>query len=122
MRVSSVKLKLIDSDVLKAEADIEFEREFVVHGVKIVQLNGRLVVCMPARKVRIRCGNGTCGHRNDADARFCNKCGGPVEAKAWQGRKIIDDVCHPICSSLRNEINECVLQEYERRLQEEAGG
>ena len=54
MIVTNVKIKRIDEDKyekLKAYVDITFDDSFVIHGLKLMQVEQGMFVAMPSRKM-----------------------------------------------------------------------
>lgn len=116
MKVTWVGVKLIDGeDRLKAEADVEFDHEFVVHYAKVVEANGRVLVCMPSHRNRYPCSN--CKRKIEIDLTYCGWCGVKMDATQYAGNRLYGDACHPIVPELRSEITGAVLEEYRRQLE-----
>ncbi|MBU0517557.1 septation regulator SpoVG [bacterium] len=55
MELTEININLRDEDKLKAFVNITFDDVFVVRGLKVIQGNKGLFVCMPSRKL----GDGT---------------------------------------------------------------
>ncbi len=51
MEITEINLNLRDEDKLKAFVNITFDDVFVVRGLKVIQGNKGLFVCMPSRKL-----------------------------------------------------------------------
>ena len=51
MEITEININLRDEDKLKAFVNITFEDVFVVRGLKVIQGNKGLFVCMPSRKL-----------------------------------------------------------------------
>ncbi len=52
MDITEININLRDEDKLKAFVNITFEDVFVVRGLKVIQGNKGLFVCMPSRKMK----------------------------------------------------------------------
>lgn len=100
-----------------AHASVTFDGEFVVHGVRVVSRpDGRLLVCMPDRRVERPCGH--CNWLSPVVGRFCGGCGaalGPPASEDVLGtsRGFID-IAHPTNSAFRAYLTEEVMAEYNR--------
>ena len=118
MKVTWVGLKLVENNErLKAEADVEFDGEFVVHYVKIVQTQDKHLVCMPAHKVKYPCT--ACKRKNEADFLYCGYCGEKLDPSSYSGKRLHGDACHPLVPGLRYEINQAVLAEYFKMIEQQ---
>ena len=51
MEITEVNINLRDEERLKAFANITFDDVFVVRGLKVIDGNNGLFVCMPSRKM-----------------------------------------------------------------------
>ncbi len=51
MEITEININLRDEDKLKAFVNITFDDVFVVRGLKVIQGNSGLFVCMPSRKM-----------------------------------------------------------------------
>ncbi|MCX6639018.1 MAG: septation regulator SpoVG [bacterium] len=51
MDITEININLRDEDKLKAFVNITFDDVFVVRGLKVIQGNKGLFVCMPSRKL-----------------------------------------------------------------------
>ena len=122
MEITEVRIKLMDEpgERLKAFCSITFDNCFVVRDLKIIEGQTGPFVAMPSRKLTAHCPQ--CGMKNHLRAQFCNQCGErqsqdrmPLDA---DGRaKLYADIAHPINSSCREMIQECVVREYEEELE-----
>jgi stage V sporulation protein G len=118
VEITEVRIKLMDEpgERLKAFCSITFDNCFVVRDLKIIEGQTGPFVAMPSRKLTAHCPQ--CGMKNHLRAQFCNQCGNrlspdrmPLDA---DGRaKLYADIAHPINSSCREMIQECVVREYE---------
>jgi stage V sporulation protein G len=50
MEISEVRIKLCDTDPVRAIASITFDNAFVVKGIRILFVGERYIVCMPSRQ------------------------------------------------------------------------
>ena len=117
MEITEVRIKLMEEpgERLKAFCSITFDNCFVVRDLKIIDGSNGPFVAMPSRKLTSHCPG--CGTKNHLRAQYCNQCGKRLaEARAPKdpdGRaKLYADIAHPINSSCREMIQECVIQEY----------
>lgn len=51
MEITEININIRDEEKLKAFVNITFEDVFVVRGLKVIQGNSGLFVCMPSRKM-----------------------------------------------------------------------
>jgi len=51
MEITEVNINIREEDKLKAFVNITFDDVFVVRGLKVIQGNSGLFVCMPSRKM-----------------------------------------------------------------------
>jgi len=51
MEITEVNINIREEDKLKAFVNITFDNVFVVRGLKVIQGNTGLFVCMPSRKM-----------------------------------------------------------------------
>ncbi len=121
MEISEVKVKLMRhrSDRLKAFCSITVDREFVIRDLKIIEGTKGMFVAMPSRKITDKCA--TCGSKNHLKAKFCNECGGRLDATRAgldiDGRvKLHADIAHPINSSCRERMQAKIVDAYEEEL------
>jgi stage V sporulation protein G len=122
VEITEVRIKLMDEpgERLKAFCSITFDNCFVVRDLKIIEGQTGPFVAMPSRKLTAHCPQ--CGMKNHLRAQFCNQCGNrqapermPLDA---DGRaKLYADIAHPINSSCREMIQDCVVREYEEELE-----
>jgi DNA-binding cell septation regulator SpoVG len=115
VEITEVRIKLMDEpgERLKAFCSITFDNCFVIRDLKIIEGQTGPFVAMPSRKLTAHCPQ--CGMKNHLRAQFCNQCGArqaqdrmPLDA---DGRaKLYADIAHPINSSCREMIQECVVR------------
>jgi stage V sporulation protein G len=124
MKVTGVRVKLASSPEnlrLRAHCSVTFDDVFLVHDIRIVDGPQGLFLAMPSRRLEDGCTY--CGCRNHLLARFCNKCGKEFNPKKHPTRidgkdRYYFDVAHPIESSFRKEVQDVVLREYNRVIEE----
>jgi len=87
VEITEVRVTLRTEDRLKGFANVTFDNEFVVRGMKIIQGNTGYFVSMPSRR------------RPDGS---------------------YQDIAHPVNKDMRQKIEDRVLAEYEKELQEHA--
>ncbi len=123
MEITEVKIKLVEAnrDRLKAFCSLTIDNNFVIRDLKIVEGAKGMFVAMPSRKIMERCPH--CGGKNHLYAKFCNDCGGGLNApseKYQAGRsKLHTDIAHPINSDCRDLIQKKVLEAYEAEMKQE---
>lgn len=112
MEITEIRIKAGDGPVgrgVLAYCSVTIDDALVVHNVKVVRSSlGRLLVCMPSEKSRVRCG---CGRPNAWDAAYCNRCGAALAA----GPRPDDpthDLCHPITPLARSRFEAAVIAAY----------
>jgi stage V sporulation protein G len=127
LNITEIRIKLVpnDRDKLRAFASITLDGSLVIRDIKIIDGGDRLFVAMPSRKLCDRCSR--CGAKNYIRARYCNECGGRLQADRGiadeRGRpRLYADVAHPIHQESRDQIQNAILeayqQEFERSKQE----
>lgn len=52
MEITEININIRDEDKLKAFVNITFDDVFVVRGLKVIEGNNGLFVCMPSRKMQ----------------------------------------------------------------------
>ena len=52
MEITEININIRDEEKLKAFVNITFDDVFVVRGLKVIQGNSGLFVCMPSRKMK----------------------------------------------------------------------
>ena len=50
MKITDVRVRIVDKEKLKASASITIDECFVIHDIKVVQGNEGLFISMPSRK------------------------------------------------------------------------
>ena len=86
MQITEVHVNVRDEEKLKAFVNVTFDDVFVIRGLKVIDGNNGLFVCMPSRKLD----NGS--HK---------------------------DVAHPISNDFRQALEDSILEEYYRQLDED---
>ena len=113
MNITEVRIQLLDQPHSKlcAFASIVIDDCFCVRDLRIINIRGRLVVCMPSRKIAESCPQ--CHARNRWDAHWCNQCGVALQRRQFaSGERFYADVAHPINAACREVISSAVLKEY----------
>lgn len=121
VEITEVRIKLMGdpNDRLKAFCSVTLDGSFVIRDLKIIQGGKGPFVAMPSRKLTDKCPR--CGSKNNLRATYCNDCGHKLKpdraVKGLDGRaKLYADVAHPINSSCRDKIQECVLSAFDEEL------
>lgn len=119
MEVTDVRLLLQNQERLKAFVTVCLDGEFVIHDIKVVESNGRLLVAMPSRKIRDECTK--CNSKVVVTDKFCCHCGEKLAAnraeKREDGRgKLYADICHPIKTEFRTKLEKAVLDKYHQEI------
>ena len=116
MEITEVHVKTADvsNHHLVGFCSVTLDNVFVVHDIKIIDGSKGLFIAMPSRRLMDRCQK--CLHKNALQAMFCNQCGsllGDRKAFIQNEREVFHmDVCHPICSGFRGELQQRVLEQY----------
>ena len=117
MEITEVRIKLMEEpgERLKAFCSVTFDDCFVVRDLKIIDGSNGPFVAMPSRKLTSHCSK--CGMKNHLRAGYCNQCGARQDdsraAKDADGRsKLYADIAHPINSTCREMIQNCVISEF----------
>lgn len=102
-----------------AFASITIDDMLVIRDLKVIAVNGGILVAFPSRKLTDRCNH--CGTKNHLKARFCNDCGSRLdECRATRGiegrAKLHSDIAHPITAACRQAMEAAVLAEYHRQV------
>ena len=106
-------------DRLKAFCSITIDDCFVVRDLKIIEGTNGLFVAMPSRKMTNNCHK--CRHKNQIRATYCNHCGSKQRFEHHShretGARLYADIAHPINSECREQVQQVVLEEYEKEQQ-----
>ncbi len=86
MEITEININIRGEEKLKAFVNITFDDVFVVRGLKVIQGNSGLFVCMPSRKM--------------PDGAY-------------------KDIAHPIRNEFRQQLEQMILEEYNRLLESE---
>jgi DNA-binding cell septation regulator SpoVG len=117
MRITSVDVLLRkDSGNVRAYANLNFDREFVVSNFKVVDGHNGLLVIVPTEPVLKRCPR--CTKNNRVHARYCNWCKQKLliseeEVTMMPRRELYRDVAYPTNIRMRNYIKSVVLQAFD---------
>ena len=121
VEITEVRIKLMEegSERLQAFCSITFDNSFVIRDLKIIDGANGPFVAMPSRKLTAHCPQ--CGCKNHLRAAHCNQCGGRLPedrlVKDEDGRaKLYADIAHPINTTCREIIQECVIREFQLEL------
>ncbi len=131
MNVTRVKVDIQDKAVLKAYCDVEIDDQLVIRQVKVLELEGRLKICFPAKMRQTPCPD--CGKAVKITDPWCGWCG--VEQDGQQERidglrahlglrdedrlSFYVDMVHPINREARQIIERAVFDAYERAKEEQ---
>lgn len=106
---------------LLAYVTVEFDKCFVIHGMRLIDKTGGRngwFVAMPSKKAGDRCPN--CGAYNAFDAKFCEQCGTLCQNRPMLltelGVRRHQDVAHPITTEFRRELEVAVFAAYDQAL------
>lgn len=50
MKITDIRIRIVNKDKLKASASVTFDQCFVVHDIKLIEGNNGLFMSMPSRK------------------------------------------------------------------------
>ena len=50
MKITDIRIRIVNKDKLKASASVTFDECFVVHDIKLIEGNNGLFMSMPSRK------------------------------------------------------------------------
>jgi len=90
IKITDVKITLkSDQGPLKAFASITFDQSFVIHDLRIIKVNEKMFVAMPSKKIKP-----------------------PNQMESYY-----KDIAHPINKDMRELIENTVLQEYKKTLE-----
>ena len=119
--ITGVKVNVVKTQTsrVKAFVSVEFDKSFVVHDIRIVELSdGYTLISMPSKEVKLNCPD--CNGKNSRRAVYCNWCGltlpehaeGPIQSDG--NYRFFSDVCHPVNNVAREELEDMIFDEYER--------
>ena len=118
MRIEASRLQLLLEPFsagpyrVVAFCDLILDDGFVVTGVRALEGPAGVFASMPDHKHRVPCPN--CGHKVDADDRFCRHCArafvGADALPRFETDRLFHDVCHPINATTRDQTNQAVRQ------------
>lgn len=113
MEVTQVNVKLINDvhNRFLGYAKITLDDVLVIHDIKIIAGNGGIFIGMPTHKTMSKCPE--CTHKNHIRSNYCNDCGSPLSKPNLGDIKYYHDIAHPISSSFRDYMEDCILYEYE---------
>jgi DNA-binding cell septation regulator SpoVG len=116
VNVTTVEVQLVPGSppfgapALVATATVEFDGEFVVKGLKLIETGGgRVLVQFPDRPVKTLCPH--CGTRYPITHKHCHGCAADNSAE-WI-EDAFRDICHPTKPRLREAVNRAVIDAYE---------
>ncbi len=81
MKITEIRMFIVDDGKLKATLSVTFDDEFVVKGIKVIKGRDHVFVAMPSRRKE----NGE-----------------------------FDDIAHPINKKARHQLQNAILEEYDR--------
>jgi len=120
MVITEVNVSLAEADgpsKIKGYASMVVDGALAVHNLRLVEISGRLEVCMPDRMICDHCPE--CRAKVFILAHFCERCGhrlaDPRERRVGGG-KAFACVVHPINREARKQVEDVVLAEYRRLL------
>lgn len=88
MKITSIKVrKLSENGNLKAVISVTFDNMFVVHDIKVIEKGNNRFLAMPS----------TC-------------------ITDEEGKRVYRDVCHPINSTMRKELEVAVMEAYQEAI------
>ncbi len=117
MEVTEVTLRLFepqpnpDQTGVVAFANIVLDSTLAIKGIRLVRVRGVLLASMPNKEKQRECEK--CRIRNDITNKFCHSCGISL-TRIESSQRIFMDMVHPVCVSLRKQIEEVLICEYER--------
>ena len=121
MNITEVRVKLVSDNTerLKAFCSITLDGAYVIRDLKVIEGVTGPFVAMPSRKLADRCPK--CGNKNHLRARYCNDCGARLKEdrapRDSQGRvKLHADVAHPINTTCREQIQQAVIEAYQKEI------
>lgn len=112
MEISGVTVRSFGDSFgnLKAIVSVTFDKQFVVHDVKLIQSRDRMLLQMPATKIEIV--------DSETDKRIGVK---GVRVQKSKGRDVIfRDIVHPISEEFRKKLEKVVVLAYELAKQDSA--
>lgn len=121
MLITDVSIYIPEKTIghLLAFCQIVVDDCMVIKDIRILNGEKSKWIAMPSRKIQYGCPY--CKSKNNLKAKFCNDCGKELPKtyeNVFDRRMLYDDVAHPINPVFRNYIEEVILAEYERLLQE----
>lgn len=125
MEITEVRVKVVGDhrERLRGFCTVTVDEAFAIRDMKIIEINSKLFVAMPSRK--LCCRRPRCRTKNPLRANFCNECGLRLPAqplpRTQDGRlRLHADVVYPINARVRDALHEKVFAAY-REESERAG-
>jgi len=118
--ITEVNIALSGSNKERVVAfcSLVFDNCFVVKDIRLIEVNGVIIVAMPSRKITYHCPK--CGLKNHLKSNFCNQCGVEFKERPKFSLKesgeamLYADVAHPITLGYRNILVKTILDEYDK--------
>lgn len=123
MKITNVRIHLRDEkhdSKLRAFVTITIDDVFVIRDLKIIEGKKGLFVAMPTAKIKKPCPK--CGAQNFLRSQYCYRCGDKLNFEDQlrsENAEEYKEIAHPITSDTRNYIQETILDEYQKSLDEE---
>ena len=120
MTITDVRIKLVnDNKSLLAFVSIEFDRQFILHDLKLISSksgDGTTFVAMPSRHRQKRCPK--CNRNNRLAANYCSNCSIPLaRIVGLEPESLYADIGHPITPECRETIEKTIVAAYNRELE-----
>lgn len=123
MRITACKVWISDDHVstnrrIRGYAELDFDRAFRVTDLKIIEVEDRLLLSFPSRKITTRCL--ACGNKHALKDSYCPSCGrklSPRRVHDEEGRStLFADICHPSNPRFRRYVEGFVFAVYREEL------
>lgn len=124
MIVTNLRLKICDEHMLKAYCDVELDGQIIVHQMKIIERDGKLIICMPAKRRTTPCSS--CSNSVSITDTWCGRCGHQQTSQADRVQSLktylglreedrvsyYQDIVHPITREARQMLEQVLLDAY----------
>ena len=113
MKLSEIKLTLNNhpKDQVKAFVKVTTECGFTIRDIRVIEVDNRLIIGMPSRRVTGNCSSPRCFNRPSLGDSYCARCG----SKQDRSRPEFRDIVFPSSRESREEMERLILQEFERK-------
>lgn len=113
MLITDVRIEPVTARTgkLVASCSLLIDKLLVIHEIKIIRVDSRLIVCMPNRRRTYPCPH--CRSGNHKLARFCNYCGKQLQSETnLPHDELYLDILHPVNREARQLLEHAVFSAF----------